>query len=141
MPIRTSEATWQGDLPKGKGSIKVGAGAFEGSYSFESRFEQGQGTNPEELLAAAHAGCFSMALSHLLAQAGHPAESVHTTAKVRLDKAGDGFAVTHIALETRGRVPGVDEATFKKHAEEAKTGCPISKALQSVDMSVTARLE
>lgn len=141
MPVRTSEATWEGDLPKGKGRMKVGAGAYEGSYSFASRFENGVGTNPEELIAAAHAGCFSMALSNILAQAGHTPQSVHTRAKVHLDRDGGGFSITKIELETDAKVPGIDEAAFKQHAEEAKSGCPVSRALKAVEIVLSARLD
>src|SRR5438093_13490736 len=98
MPTRNSEAVWEGDLKGGKGSVKLGSDAYQGAYSFSSRFESGTGTNPEELIAAAHAGCFSMALAHGLSQAGFPPRRVHTTAKVHLEKSGDGFAIPRIEL-------------------------------------------
>src|SRR5215510_7682437 len=125
MPTRTSSALWQGTLRDGSGTMSLGSGAYEGTYSFPSRFESGKGTNPEELIAAAHAGCFSMALSAGLSRAGHPPTRVHTVARVHLDKQGDGFAITRIELETEGQVPGLDEAGFRTHAEAAKNGCPV----------------
>ncbi len=113
--------------------MRLGTGAYEGPYSFQSRFEQGDGTNPEELIAAAHAGCFSMALSLVLGQAGYEPESLDTEATVQIDKVGDGFKITRIVLNTRARVPGIDEEEFKKHAEAAKEGCPVSQALGAVE--------
>jgi lipoyl-dependent peroxiredoxin len=140
MPIRTSEAMWEGNLIKGKGKMKLGSGAFEGSYSFGSRFENSPGTNPEELIGAAHAGCFSMALSMILDQAGYKAEQIHTLARVHIDKVGEGFKITTIELETEGKVPGIDERTFREKAEIAKKGCPVSMALTGVDIRLQARL-
>ena len=140
MPVRKAEAVWEGSLLKGKGKMKFGSGAFEGSYSFASRFEQGPGTNPEELIGAAHAGCFSMALSGILDQAGFTAESIRTVARVHIDKAGEGFKITTIELETEGTVPGIDEKTFKEKAEAAKKGCPVSMALTGVEIRLQARL-
>ncbi|HSA78536.1 MAG TPA: OsmC family protein [Nitrospirota bacterium] len=140
MPIRTSEAMWEGNLIKGKGKMKLGSGAFEGSYSFGSRFENAPGTNPEELIGAAHAGCFSMALSMILDQAGYKVEQIHTLARVHIDKVGEGFKITTIELETEGKVPGIDERTFKEKAETAKKGCPVSMALTGVDIRLQARL-
>ncbi len=140
MPIRKAEAVWEGNLKKGKGSMKFGSGAFEGSYSFASRFEQGPGTNPEELIGAAHAGCFSMALSMVLEMAGYVPESIHTIARVHIDKVGDGFKITTIELETEGRVPGIDEKVFREKAEDAKKGCPVSVALAGVEIKVQATL-
>jgi osmotically inducible protein OsmC len=140
MPIRTSEAMWEGNLIKGKGKMKLGSGAFEGSYSFGSRFENAPGTNPEELIGAAHAGCFSMALSMILDQAGYKAEQIHTIARVHIDKVGEGFKITTIELETEGKVPGIDERTFGEKAEAAKKGCPVSMALTGVDIRLRARL-
>jgi len=137
---RTASARWTGDLKSGKGIIKLGSGAFEGAYSFGTRFENAPGTNPEELLGAAHAGCFTMALSHALAQAGHPPTSVDTTATVHANKVGDGFAITGIDLVTHGVVPGVSAAEFQKHAEATKTGCIISRALSAVPMTLKATL-
>jgi lipoyl-dependent peroxiredoxin len=133
MPRRTGSARWDGSLQEGSGTMRMASGAYEGPYSFQSRFEEGDGTNPEELIAAAHAGCFSMALSAELGRAGHNPESVETEATVQLDEVGDGFAITHIVLRTRARVPGIDAAEFQRHAEAAKEGCPVSKALGGVD--------
>jgi osmotically inducible protein OsmC len=121
--------------------MKTGSGSFEGTYSFGSRFEEAAGTNPEELVAAAHAGCFSMALSNGLAKAGHEPESVKTTARVHLEKGADGFSVTKIELSCRAQVPGIDEATFSATADAAKTGCPVSKALSAVEITMDAQLE
>jgi lipoyl-dependent peroxiredoxin len=131
MPVRTGQAVWEGDLKNGKGIVKFGSGAFEGRYSFSSRFEEGKGTNPEELIGAAHAGCFSMALSHELAQAGHTPNRVSTTAKVHLDKGSEGFKITAIDLITEADIPGIEENEFLKIAESAKKGCPVSQALSS----------
>jgi osmotically inducible protein OsmC len=117
-----------------------GSGAYEGAYSFQSRFEEGEGTNPEELIGAAHAGCFSMALAGELGRAGHEPETVETTATVHLDKVGEGFEITHIELDTRVRVPGVERSEFDEHARAAKEGCPVSKALRAVDISVESEL-
>ena len=136
---RKAEARWAGDLKTGKGSIKLGSGAFEGAYSFTTRFESAPGTNPEELLGAAHAGCFTMALSLGLTQAGHPPDSLETKAKVHLEKQETGFSITKIDLVTEGRVSGVSEAEFKRLAEAAKTNCIVSRAL-SVPMTLVATL-
>jgi lipoyl-dependent peroxiredoxin len=133
MPKRTAEARWDGSLQEGKGTMRMASGAYEGPYSFQSRFQEGEGTNPEELIAAAHAGCFSMALSLALGQAGHELESVETTATVHIDKAGDGFAITRIELDTQARVPGASNEEFQQAAEAAKEGCPVSQALAAVD--------
>ena len=140
MPVRTAEAEWKGNLNRGSGRMKLGSGAFEGSYSFPSRFEDGPGTNPEELIGAAHAGCFSMALSHMLAESGHIPDVVHTTAKVHIDKVEDGFKITTIELQTEGKVPGIDEKTFQEKAKAAKEGCPVSQALAGVDIRLQAKL-
>ena len=140
MAIRTSEAEWRGDLKGGQGEIKLGSGAFSGSYSFHSRFEDGKGTNPEELIAAAHAACFSMALSAALAEAGHPPAKIHTTAKVHFGPVPSGFAISRIDLATEGSVPGIDAEAFEKRAEEAKRNCPVSRALQAVEITLTTRL-
>lgn len=129
MPIRTASARWQGNLTEGSGTIRTGKGGYEGNYSFKSRFEEGEGTNPEELIGAAHAGCFSMAFSKGLADAGFTPTSVQTTASVHLDKTDAGMTVTRIDLETVGEVPGVDPDTFQKLAEAAKANCPISRLL------------
>jgi lipoyl-dependent peroxiredoxin len=140
MVKRISDAEWHGDLQSGGGSIALGSGAFSGPYSYKSRFEDGSGTNPEELLAAAHAACFSMALSLALSQAGHPPTKVHTKAVVQFGPVPDGFAISRIDLETEGTVPGIDAATFEKFAGQAKIHCPISKALASVEIGMTAKL-
>lgn len=141
MPVRTAEAEWKGNLNQGSGRMRTGSGSFEGGYSFGSRFEETKGTNPEELIAAAHAGCFSMAFSGQLAKAGHEPTSVKTTAKVHVEKGDAGFSITRIELQCRATVPGIDEATFREKAEAAKTGCPVSKALAAVPITLDARLE
>ena len=141
MATRNGTAEWRGDLQGGSGSLTVGDGAFSGDYSFTSRFEEGEGTNPEELIGAAHAGCFSMAFSKALADAGSTATSVETTAKVHLDKTDAGMTVTRIELDTVGDVPGIDEAQFTKLAETAKENCPISRLLSpGAQITLTARL-
>jgi osmotically inducible protein OsmC len=140
MPARTAEANWNGDLQKGKGSMKVGSGAFEGSYDWRSRSADGAGTNPEELIGAAHAGCFSMALSATLGAAGVTPEHIHTTAKVHLEKVDAGFAIPRIELSTEVSAPGLEEAKFQEMAETAKNTCPVSKALAGVKISLTAKL-
>jgi osmotically inducible protein OsmC len=140
MPTRTSSARWQGNLTEGAGTMALGSGAFEGQFSFKSRFEEGTGTNPEELIAAAHAGCFSMAFSNALSQAGHVPTSVDTKASVHFGKTDDGFGITRIDLVTSGDVPGIDAAEFQKIAEQAKATCPISKALAAVDITLDATL-
>lgn len=141
MAIRTARAEWKGDLKGGNGTVALGSGAYQGQYSFASRFEQGTGTNPEELIGAAHAGCFSMALAHGLSSAGHRPERISTQAKVHLDKVGQGFAISTIELETEGEVPGIDEAAFQAQAETAKANCPVSRALTGVEIRLTARLK
>jgi osmotically inducible protein OsmC len=141
MPVRTAEAEWKGNLSQGSGRVKTESGNFEGAYSFGSRFEEAVGTNPEELVAAAHAGCFSMALSNQLAKAGHEPKSVRTTARVHLVKGADGFSITKIELNCRAQVPGIDKATFSAKADAAKTGCPVSKALSAVEITLDAQLE
>jgi osmotically inducible protein OsmC len=141
MPIRTASARWSGNLTEGSGTIKTGKGGYQGNYSFKSRFEEGEGTNPEELIGAAHAGCFSMAFSKGLADAGFTPTSVDTIAKVHLDRGDAGFSVTRIELETTGDVPGIDESTFQKIAEDAKANCPISRLLSpGADISLSAKL-
>jgi osmotically inducible protein OsmC len=140
MPTRTAEAVWSGSLMEGKGQLSVGSKAFSGSYDWKGRSGDGAGTNPEELLGAAHAGCFSMALSHQLAQAGHPPTRVHTIAKVSFEKQAEGFAITKIDLECEAQVPGIDEATFQKLANGAKEGCPVSKALKATPITLSAKL-
>jgi len=140
MAARTSEAEWKGNLLQGKGTIKLGSGAYEGPYSFASRFESGTGTNPEELIAAAHAGCFSMALSAGLGKGGFTPTRIHTTATVHLEKVGEGFSITRIELNTEAQIPGIDAATFAKFADDAKKGCPVSKVLAAAQISLTAKL-
>lgn len=140
MPVRNAEAQWRGKLRDGGGEVKLGSGAFEGRYSFPSRFETAGGTNPEELLGASHAACFSMALAFGLEKAGHPATRVHTTAKVHLDQAGGGFAISLIELETEAEVPGIDAARFQQEADGAKQNCPISKALAATKITLKATL-
>ena len=138
MPVRQANAIWHGSLKDGHGHMQFAD--YEGSYSVPSRFEEGEGTNPEELLGAAHAGCFSMALSAGLSGAGNPPNSIHTSAQVHIEKLEGGWTVTRIDLVTRGDVPGIDEATFKEKAEEAKVGCPISRALGDVEVTLEASL-
>jgi lipoyl-dependent peroxiredoxin len=143
MAVRTASAEWNGTLQDGNGTMSAASGAFEGAqYSASSRFEEGTGTNPEELIAAAHAGCFSMALSLALAEGGAQPESIRTEARVQLLKEGDGFAIKKIDLVTRGRVGNIDDAGFQEAAEAAKVGCPVSKALAAVEtITVDATLE
>ncbi|NGP75724.1 OsmC family protein [Balneolaceae bacterium YR4-1] len=138
MPQRKADAVWKGDLKGGKGTMKFGSGAFEGAFSFASRFEEGTGTNPEELIGAAHAGCFSMAFSNELAKAGFTPESVETTATVTLD-AGAG-AITKINLKTTASVPDIENDKFQEIAKGAKENCPVSKALGGVNISLDASL-
>ena len=141
MPARTANARWEGGLKGGKGNMRLGGGAFEGQYSFSSRFEEGAGTNPEELIAAAHAGCFSMALSAGLEKAGHNPNSVETEAKVHLSPAdGGGFRISRIDLVTTADVPGISEDAFQQAAQGAKEGCPVSKALSAVEITLSATL-
>ena len=140
MPTRKADARWEGTLSEGKGTMRFGSGAFEGPYSFASRFQEGSGTNPEELIGAAHAGCFSMFLSKVLGDAGHPPASIETTADVHLGQVGGAAAITRIDLRTEGDVPGLDAAQFQAHANTAKENCPVSKALGGVDITVDATL-
>jgi lipoyl-dependent peroxiredoxin len=140
MPVRSAYAQWEGTLQEGKGSVKFGSGAFEGGYSFSSRFEEAPLTNPEELLGAAHASCFSMSLGAALGRAGHPATRINTEAKVHLTKQESGFSITRIDLETEGDVQGIDEETFQQFAQNAKTGCIVSRALAAVEITLTAKL-
>jgi len=133
MPKRNATARWNGSLQEGNGTMRLGGGAYEGQYSFQSRFEEGDGTNPEELIAAAHAGCFSMQLSGVLGKAGHEVDSVETEATVHIEKVPEGFAIKRIELRTRASVPGIDNDEFQKHAQAAKEGCPVSQALAAVE--------
>jgi osmotically inducible protein OsmC len=139
MAVRNASAEWRGSLKEGNGTVKLGSGAFEGKYSFQTRFEDAPGTNPEELVGAAHAGCYSMALSGALGRAGFEPQSIATTAKVHLGKVGEGFAITRIDLATEVQVPGIDEAKFQEVAHAAKEGCPISKALKAVEITLDAK--
>ena len=140
MPVRTAVAVWEGNLKKGRGTMKFGSGAFEGNYSFRTRFEEEKGTNPEELIGAAHAGCFSMALAAELNKAGFKPGKIQTTALVHLEKVGDGFGIPRIELKTEAAVPGMEAAAFKELAEKAKSGCPVSKALAGSQIILEARL-
>ena len=134
--VRKGSAEWNGDLKSGKGTVTVQSGAFDAQYSYKSRFEEGTGTNPEELIGAAHAGCYSMALSNTLAEAGHVPDSVKTTAKVKME----GLKITEVLLETQGSVPGLDDAEFQRYAEDAKKNCPVSQALAALDIKLDAKL-
>jgi osmotically inducible protein OsmC len=141
MATRNGSAEWRGDLQGGSGTLMVGDGVFEGAYSFSSRFEEGDGTNPEELIAAAHASCLAMALSNDLASHGHAPESVRVTARVHLRNVEGAPTIAQIELDVEGKVDGIDEEHFRAHAEQAKAGCPVSRALAAVpDISLTARL-
>jgi lipoyl-dependent peroxiredoxin len=140
MPARNAEAQWDGTLQEGSGKMRLGGGAYEGPYSFKSRFEDGNGTNPEELIAAAHAGCFSMALSGTLGRNGHEARSVRTRADVHLNKTDEGFRIQKIDLHTEADVPGIDEATFQELAETAKKSCPVSVVLAGAEITLDAKL-
>jgi osmotically inducible protein OsmC len=140
MPVRSAKAQWEGNLPEGKGTMSLSGGAYQGPYSFSSRFEDGKGTNPEELIAAAHAGCFSMAFSNQLAKAGFTPKRVSTTANVHLVKGEAGFSIPTIELVTEGEVPGIDNAKFQELADAAKKGCPISKLLTGAEIKLNATL-
>jgi lipoyl-dependent peroxiredoxin len=133
MPKRTADARWEGSLQEGHGVMKVASGAYEGPYSFQSRFEEGDGTNPEELIAGAHAGCFSMQFAADLSRAGYEPESVETTATVHLDKVEGGFGITQIDLDTRARVGGIGAEELQQVAEGSKRNCPVSRALAAVE--------
>jgi osmotically inducible protein OsmC len=140
MPKRKAEAVWSGDLKSGRGTMAMGSGAWSGSYSFGSRFEEAGGTNPEELIGAAHAGCFSMALAGALGRAGFEPKRIETEAHVHLRMGDDGARIAKIELITEAEVPGIDEAAFQEQAEGAKKGCPVSKALTGVEIVLDARL-
>lgn len=140
MPTRESTARWEGALARGKGTMRLGSGAWEGAYDAPSRFEDGAGSNPEELIGAAHAGCFSMALAGALARAGHDVGSIDTTAAVTIEKVGEGFEITGIHLSTRASVEGIDDATFAEFATGAKENCPVSKALAGTEITLDASL-
>ncbi len=140
MPVRTAEAVWNGGLKDGKGTLKTQSGAIQGSYSFLTRFESAPGTNPEELLAAAHAGCFSMALSAGLGRAGFSPERVQTTAKVHLEKGDAGFSITRVELVTEAKVPNITPEVFQTEAAKAKEGCPVSKLFKGAEIKLEAKL-
>ncbi len=140
MITRRSEAEWRGGLKDGAGKIKFGSGAYEGPYNFSSRFEGGAATNPEELMAASHAGCFSMAFSLFLGMANFTATRIHTTAAVKLEQVGGGFDITHIQLTMEAEIPGITNDQFQELAKQAKENCPISKALKAVPIELTAAL-
>lgn len=142
MPIRTASAKWSGNLMDGKGTISTETGVLKNTaYDAKSRFESGNSTNPEEILGAAHAGCFSMAFANILSKAGFKVNSIETKAAVHIEKKQEGFTITRIDLSTEGNIDGVDDATFQKHAIEAKKGCPVSKALQAVEITLAAKLK
>jgi osmotically inducible protein OsmC len=140
MPERTAQAHWEGPIKEGHGWIGVESGVLEAQYSFDSRFENGKGTNPEELLGAAHAGCFTMALALALTEAGHPPIRIATTARVTIERTADGFRIPRIDLEAEGEVPGIDAAAFEQHANGAKSHCPVSLALTGTEIRLTAKL-
>lgn len=141
MPIRRAEAEWKGNLAEGGGRLKVESGAFDGPYTFKSRFEDDRSaTNPEELIGAAHAGCFTMALTAQLSRQRITATRIHTEARVKLEKVDEAFAITQIELETEAEIPGIDDATFQKYALDAKQNCPVSKALAGTEIKLNARL-
>lgn len=141
MAVRQANARWEGSLTEGSGAMALGSGALDVPYSFGTRFEEEPGTNPEELIGAAHAGCFSMALSGALGKEGHEPESVETRARVHLDKADDGFRISRIELESSARVAGIGDEDFQRIAEAAKQGCPVSQALAAIEITLDARLE
>jgi osmotically inducible protein OsmC len=140
MPVRTAEAHWEGSLQEGQGSVKLGSGVFEGAYSFGTRFQDEMGTNPEELIGAAHAGCFSMAFSAMLGEQDYKPSMIETSAEVAIEKEGDGFAIPRIKLTMKAEVPGIDQDTFQSIAQQAKEGCPVSKALAGTDIELDAQL-
>ncbi len=140
MPTRTADAEWSGGLMNGTGSMKLGSGSYEGPFSFKSRMEEGTGTNPEELIGAAHAGCFSMQFSAMLEHAGFLPDKVHTAAKVFFGPDGPGFSISKIELTVEGTVPGIDDAKFQELAAGAKANCPVSKALAGTEITMIAKL-
>jgi osmotically inducible protein OsmC len=141
MPQRKAQAQWRGSLKDGSGTMEFGSGAFRGNFSFASRMENGPGTNPEELVGAAEAGCFSMAFANALTEAGHVPQEIQTSANVNFEKTDKGWTITRIDLTTEGIVPGVDEATFARIAEDAKKNCPVSKALTGSQINLKATLK
>jgi lipoyl-dependent peroxiredoxin len=140
MPTRNATAVWNGSIREGEGTMRLGSGAFEGSYSFGSRFEEAAGTNPEELIGAAHAGCFSMALAGFLGRAGHQPERITTRAKVYVVKDEGGFTISKVELDCEAKVPGIDDAAFQEQARTAKEKCPVSRALAATEIALNARL-
>ena len=140
MPTRSAEAVWNGSLMEGKGHLKTASKAIDVDYTWKARAEDAPGTNPEELIAAAHAGCFSMAFSHMLSKDGHPPTRITTKANVSFEKVGEGFSITSIELETEADIPGIDDATFQKYALDAKLNCPVSKALAGTNIRLNAKL-
>ena len=140
MPTRKADATWTGNLKEGRGDFNGASGAIKGPYSFGTRFENAPGTNPEELIAAAHSACFSMALAAGLGKAGFNPSRVKTTANVTIDKVGEGFKITKIQLNSEAQVPNIDEAQFQDIANKTKTGCPVSQALSATPIELTAKL-
>ena len=140
MTIRTAEAEWNGNLAQGSGHMRLGSGAFEGPYDFRSRMGDGKGTNPEELLGAAHAGCFSMALALQLTKAGFTVKRIHTTAKVHFEERDGEWSIHRIDLEAEASVPDLAAATFEEYAQGAKKNCPVSRALSGVDIHLHAKL-
>ncbi len=141
MAIRSATARWEGTLKEGAGKLSLGSGAFEGQYSFSTRFEEGTGTNPEELLGAAHAGCFAMALNAALERAGHTPNYVHADAKVHLNRVDDALTINQVDLIVEAEVPGVDDATFQQFATDAKNTCIISRALNIPEVTLQATLK
>jgi len=140
MAIRKARAVWEGNVQQGRGTIALGGDKLQVPYSFAARFEDGAGSNPEQLIGGAHAGCFSMALAKELGDAGHPPVQIETTARVHLEKRGDGFVIPKIELETEAEVPGVDDETFQRIAQGAKQGCPLSKVLSAAEITLEAKL-
>lgn len=141
---RKADADWQGSVKEGKGKVKLGSGAFEGAYSFQSRFSEDQdqkATNPEELIAAAHAGCFTMALSGNLGKAGYEPKAIHTTANVKIEKQGEGFVIPNIDLTTEAEVDGIEDKEFQEIAEKTKKTCPVSQVLSGAEISLKATLK
>jgi osmotically inducible protein OsmC len=140
--VRTAHASWQGTVPEGSGKIGVGSGAFDGTFTLRSRIDEGvHSTNPEELIGAGHAGCFTMSLANLMSEAGHPPNKVDTTARVHLEELDLGFRITKIELDTVGDVDGMDQATFVSLAKQAKTTCPVSLALTGTEITLKAKLK
>ncbi len=140
MPVRRAEAEWSGGLKDGKGQMRVQSGTLEAPYSFGTRFKEDPGSNPDELIGAAHAGCFSMALAGIMGESGHKPERLHTSAKVHLDPQDGGFRITRIELEVEGEAPGLDVQGFRDYAETAKRECPVSQALAGTEITVAAKL-